>query len=253
MNLKSISVTILTKNSEKYLKEVLEALKSFDEVLIFDNGSKDSSLDIAQNYPNVTIHKGEFIGFGPTHNLASSLAKHDWVLSIDSDEVVSEVLVNEIALLDLNPDNTYAISRHNEFNGKWIQWCGWHPDFQTRLYHRKKASFSEHQVHEAVQSEKIVRLTHSLKHYSYANVADFLTKMQSYSDLFAKQNQGKKSSSPFKALTHGFFAFFKSYFLKKGFLGGYEGFLISSYNAHTAFYKYMKLYELNKSLDKQRG
>lgn len=250
MNLKSISVTILTKNSEKYLKEVLEALKSFDEVLIFDNGSEDSSLKMAQNYPNVTIHKGDFIGFGPTHNLASSLAKHDWILSIDSDEVVSEALVKEIAFLDLDPACSYAISRHNEFNGKWIKWCGWHPDFQTRLYHRKKAAFSEHQVHEAVQGGKIARLKHPLKHYSYANVADFLTKMQSYSELFAKQNRGKKSSSPLKALIHAFFAFFKSYFLKKGILGGYEGFLISSYNAHTAFYKYMKLYEVNRA-DKQ--
>ncbi len=84
-----------------------------------------------------------------------------------------------------------------------------------------------------------------LVHYSYESISDFLQKMQSYSTLFAKQNCGKKSSSPFKAITHGFFAFFKSYIIKRGILGGYEGFVISAYNGHTAFYKYLKLYEAN--------
>ena len=74
--------------------------------------------------------------------------------------------------------------------------------------------------------------------------------MQFYSDLFAQQNKGKKKSSVSKAILHGAGAFFKSYILKKGFLGGYEGFIISAYNGHTAFYKYMKLYELNKRLRK---
>src|SRR3546814_18652294 len=73
-----------------------------------------------------------------------------------------------------------------------------------------------------------------------SSLSDFLSKMQSYSELFAKQNQGKKSSSITKAILHGSFAFFKSYILKRGFMGGYEGFVISTYNANTAFYKYLK-------------
>jgi hypothetical protein len=70
--------------------------------------------------------------------------------------------------------------------------------------------------------------------------------MQTYSQLFAAQNQGKKSSSLPKAIFHGAFAFLKSYFLKKGFLAGKEGFIISAYNGHTAFYKYLKLLEANR-------
>ena len=85
-----------------------------------------------------------------------------------------------------------------------------------------------------------------LRHYSYDTHADFLAKMQSYSDLFARQNCGKRSSSPWKALWHGIGAFLRAYIVKLGFLGGYEGFVISVYNGNTAFYKYLKLYEANQ-------
>lgn len=245
-----ISVTILTKNSEKYLNEVLSALSLFDEVLIFDNGSTDGTLAIAAQFANVVIHQGIFQGFGPTHNLASSLAKYDWILSIDSDEIVTPELAAEIKQTVLSTACAYSFPRHNYFNGKFIKWCGWYPDRQVRLYNRTTTAFSEAQVHEAVKTAHLTKkqLNFPLKHYSYESITDFLTKMQSYSELFALQNQGKKSSSISKAILHGFFAFFKSYLLKRGFMGGYEGFVISTYNANTAFYKYLKLREVNKEM-----
>lgn len=224
---------------------MLKACEAFDEVVIFDNGSCDQTLEIAQQFLNVKIHEGVFKGFGPTHNEASQLASNDWILSIDSDEVLSNDLVQEIKSLNLDKRAVYAISRHNEYNGKWIKWCGWSPDYQVRLYHRKITAFSEAQVHESVivKGLNTVKLKHPLKHFSYEGIEDFLSKMQSYSSLFAAQNKSKQNSSPFKALIHSWFAFFKSYVLKRGFLGGYEGFLISMYQSHTAFYKYLKLYE----------
>ncbi len=224
---------------------MLKACEAFDEVLIFDNGSCDQTLEIARDFSNVTIYEGTFKGFGQTHNEASQLAANDWILSVDSDEVLTGPLVSEIKSLCLDRKSVYAIPRHNEYNGKWIKWCGWCPDYQVRLYHRKVTSFSEAKVHESVivNGLKTVKLKHPLKHYSYEGIEDFLSKMQSYSSLFAEQNKDKKKSSPLKALLHSWFAFFKSYFIKRGFLGGYEGFLISMYNSHTAFYKYLKLYE----------
>lgn len=242
-----ISVTILTKNSEKYLSQVLDNLHSFDEVLIYDNGSTDRTLEVAKDYPNARIIVGAFEGFGPTHNKASSYAKNDWILSIDSDEIVTQQMTENIFSTILEEDAVYSFPRHNYFNGKFIQWCGWYPDRQYRLYNRKKTRFTDAQVHEAVIVEGMrhVPLKGPLVHYSYDSIADFLNKMQSYSKLFVEQNKGKKSSSPLKALMHGIFAFIKSYFIKRGFIGGYEGFVISAYNAHTAFYKYLKLYEAN--------
>jgi glycosyltransferase involved in cell wall biosynthesis len=245
-----ISVTILTKNSEAYLKEVLQALDAFDEVLICDTGSHDNTFNICKQFSNVIIHELPFTGFGPTHNLASSLARNDWILSIDSDEIVTAELAHEIEELKLQLGFVYSFPRHNEYKGKWIKWCGWYPDRQVRIYNRKETSFTDAQVHESIQLGSLneVRLQSPLRHYSYSSVSDFLKKMQSYSDLFALQYQGKKSSSLLKAISHGFFAFFKSYFLKKGFLGGQEGFEISFYNANTAFYKYLKLAEANQRL-----
>lgn len=247
-----ISVTVLTKNSAKHLEEVLSALRSFDEVLIFDNGSSDESLQIAAQFKNVRIEKGTFDGFGPTHNKASRLAKHDWIFSVDSDEVPTAALVEEIVSRDLDARCVYSIPRHNEFNGKWIRWCGWSPDRVIRIYNKTATKFTDAMVHEGVQCEgmEVVELKEPLRHYSYDTIADFLTKMQSYSTLFAKQHAGKRSSSPLKAVGHAFYTFWKCYLFKRGFMGGYEGFLISAYNAHTAFYKYLKLYEANQRLKK---
>lgn len=245
-----ISVTILTKNSSRYLQEVLLALKSFEEVLIFDNGSTDNTLEIARRFSNVKIIEGKFEGFGPTHNKASSMAKNDWILSIDSDEVVTDEMAQEIALTNLKVDCVYSFPRNNFYNGKWIKWCGWYPDRQLRLYNRKRTSFTDAQVHEAIIHEGLehIALKSPMIHYSYDSIAEFLNKMQSYSNLFAIQYAGKRKSSPSKAILHGIFAFLKSYLLKKGFLGGYEGFVISAYNGHCAYYKYLKLFEANKKV-----
>ncbi len=243
-----ISVTILTKNSEKYLQEVLSALHEFDEIVVYDTGSKDNSIEIAKKFPNVTIFQRPFIGFGPTHNAATAVARNNWILSIDSDEVVTPEMSQEIAKTVLDEECVYSFPRNNFYNGKWIRWCGWYPDRQMRLYNRTRTRFTDAQVHEAIIAThlKKVPLEAPFIHYSYATLSDFLSKMQSYSTLFAIQNVGEKKSSPLKAVAHGFFAFFKSYVLKRGFLGGYEGFVISTYNGHTAFYKYLKLYEANQ-------
>lgn len=244
----NISVTILTKNSQKYLHEVLAALKNFDEVLLYDNGSTDDTFKIAAAFPNVKVAKGTFEGFGPTHNKASALAKWDWILSIDSDEVVTPELAADIASATLDPRVVYSFPRDNYFNGTFIKWCGWHPDRQFRLYNRTMTRFSDAQVHEAIVTEgmQVVELKGALRHYSYDSHSDFLAKMQSYSDLFARQYRGKRDSSPWKALGHGLGAFLRAYFIKLGFLGGYEGFVIAVYNGNTAFYKYLKLYEANQ-------
>ncbi len=249
-----LSVTILTKNSQKYLLEVLSALKIFDEVLICDTGSQDHTLEIARHFSNTTIHERPFIGFGPTHNVASHLAKHDWILSIDSDEIMTISLTQEIQKLQLTRGHVYSFPRHNEYRNKWIQWCGWYPDRQIRLYNRLDTRFTEAKVHEGVDRHQLkeIQLKSPLRHYSYEQVADFLHKMQTYSSLFAEQYQGKKHSSLSKSIAHGCYAFFKSYILKRGFLGGQEGFEISFYNANTAFYKYLKLAEANRLAAEKR-
>ncbi len=238
-----ISATVLTKNSERYLEKVLRALERLDEVVIFDTGSTDRTKEIASSFPYVSWHSGVFTGFGPTHNHASSLAKNDWILSLDSDEIMTEELAQEIFSLTLDEKSVYSFWRKNFYRGKHIYGCGWCPDRVFRLYNRKTTRFSDDLVHEKVLTHGLqqVELRAPVLHYPFDSVSGFIKKIDVYSNLFAQQEK-RKGSIP-KAFFHALWAFLKSYIIKKGFLLGSEGFEISWYNMNCAFYKYAKLAE----------
>ena len=243
-----ITVCILAKNSECTLAATLTSLIRFPEILLLDTGSTDQTIAIARNFPNVRVHETLFTGFGNLRNQAAALASNDWILAIDSDEVVSPLLSDEILSLSLDSTCVYEINFHNYYNGKRIIGCGWHPESHVRLYHRKSTQFSQSALHEGIltQQVRVVPLQHPIIHTPYRSVSDFLAKMQHYSDLFAQEHCGKRRSSFAKAMVHSFAAFFRSYFLQYGFLCGREGFIISWYNANVAFYKYLKLSEANR-------
>lgn len=243
-----ISAIVLTKNSAETLKETLNSLSGLDDVIVLDTGSDDSTIEIAKSFSNVTVHRHSFSGFGNLRNLASSYAKHSWILSLDSDEVLSKEAFEEIKSKKLESNKVYSFPFDNFFNNKHIKWCGWYPDRHVRLFNRNCTGFSSDFVHERVLDDSLTeeKLVFPIHHYSYGCISDFLTKMQKYSTLFAQQNKYKKRSSIGKAIFHAQFAFFKSYILKRGILGGREGLIISIYNAQTAYYKYLKLWEANQ-------
>lgn len=248
MTLNRISVCILAKNAEATLKKTLDSVRSFPEVLLFDTGSTDATLSIAKSYPNVTIHETPFLGFGALRNKIADMAANDWILALDSDEVLSDELLKEIGNLVLSPEFAYTISRHNFFNGKRIKGCGWNPDRVGRIYHRKTTQFSASEVHESLQTQNVIRLKSPILHTPYRSTADFLSKMQHYSSLYAEQHKGQKKSSFGKAFFHATACFLKSYLLKRGVFDGKEGFIISLHNANTTFYKYLKLIEANRQI-----
>ena len=99
--IENISAVIITKNSSDTIKLTLESLKSFKEIIIFDSGSIDDTIEIVSNYPNVSVFQGEFIGFGATKNHAINLATNNWIFSIDSDESLSNELSLHLADIDL--------------------------------------------------------------------------------------------------------------------------------------------------------
>jgi len=243
-----ISVLILANNSDKTIRKTLESVKDFKEVIVVDTGSKDMTKEIVRSFPNTRLYEHPFSGFGAMRNLATTYVTSEWVLSLDSDEVLMESTAKELLSQELDPQKVYSFPFHNYFNEKFIKWCGWYPDRHIRLYPKGRANLSSDFVHERVlyQGLEEVKLTAPIEHYSYRGISDFLDKMQRYSTLFAEQNRYKQPSSPLKAILHGCFAFFKSYILKKGFLGGSEGFIIALYNSQTAYYKYLKLWEANR-------
>jgi glycosyltransferase involved in cell wall biosynthesis len=243
-----ISVVILTRNNEDTIKRTLSSVMSFNEIIIIDTGSCDSTIDIARSFDNTKIIKSKFTTFGSIRNKGASIASNNWILAIDSDEELSQDLAYEINKIHLDDKCVYSLPFINIYNKKHIKWCGWHPERHVRLYNKNTTSFSNDHVHEKIVTSKlkIINLQKHVYHYSYRNISDFLNKMEIYSSHFAKQYQHKKKSSFIKAILHGSFAFFKSYIIKRGILGGSEGFIISLYNANTAFYKYLKLSEANK-------
>ena len=241
-----ISICILTKNSGETLRAALDSARGFSEIILLDTGSTDETLSIGREYPNVKIAQTTFKGFGPLRNEAAELAQNDWILALDSDEILSPPLQREIQTLSLDPSFAYSFPRANFYGGKRIRGCGWSPDRVARLYHRGRIRYSDAAVHESLETTRLIHLKGHLLHTPYRKTADFLAKMEHYSTLFAEQNRGKRKSSFGKAMAHALFAFFRSYLLKRGLFDGKEGFIISLYNANTAFYKYLKLAEANR-------
>ncbi|MDD2266015.1 glycosyltransferase family 2 protein [Sulfuricurvum sp.] len=249
-----VSVVIIVKNGAATLSSCLESLKAFDDVVVYNNGSTDNTAEIASAYPNVRLIEGEFIGFGPTKNAAAEYAVHDWILSLDADEVMDEAIVAEIMSLALESKTVYTLLRKNFYKTTEIRHC-WGADEIVRIYHRKTTRYSDKHVHEHILSEGLGRSTlhNSFSHYPYQSISEFVIKADRYSTLFATDNVGKKSSSPTKAFFNGLYSFFRTYILKRGFLDGYAGLIIAFSHMATNFYKYIKLYELNLEQKRQRG
>ena len=128
MDLSKITVCILVKNAQSTLQECLQSLCEFGEIVLLDNDSTDDTLKIAQEfnatYKNLRIERSKFIGFGALKNLAVSFAKNEWILSIDSDEVLENEALNEIKALNLSENCIVALPRKNLYAGEWIKACG---------------------------------------------------------------------------------------------------------------------------------
>ncbi len=248
----NISVVIIVKNAQDTILSVLKSLEMFSDVILYENGSNDDTVKIAQEFTNVNLIKGSFVGFGPTKSLASTFAKNDWILSLDADEVLSSELVNSIKNLNLENNTVYSIKRGNYYKSQKIKYCGWGEERIPRIYNKKVTNYNDSLVHEKIVTKdlNIVVINGELQHYPYSCISQFVQKADSYSTIFARDNAGKKSSSPAKAFFNGMYSFFRTYFLKKGFLDGYVGLIIAYSHMVTNFYKYIKLYEANKELEK---
>ncbi|ECP7275632.1 glycosyltransferase [Campylobacter jejuni] len=256
MNLKQISVIIIVKNAEQTLLKCLNSLKDFGEIILLNNESSDNTLKIAnefkKDFANLHIYHSAFIGFGALKNLALSYAKNEWILNIDADEVLENECISELKNLELKKEDIIALSRKNLYKGEWIKACGWWPDYVLRIFNKNFTHFNDNLVHESLvllSNAKKNHLKNGLRHYAFRDISHLIDKMQHYSSLWAKQNMHKKSGI-LKANLRAFWTFFKNYFLKNGFLYGYKGFMISICSALGVFFKYMKLYELQKQKPK---
>ena len=239
MLIKHISIVIMAKNAEETIEECLQSLIRFREVILYLNDSVDKTKELATHYTNVKIFEGEFIGFGPTKNKAASFAKNDWILSLDSDEILNNVLINEILQQNYNHENVvFILKRDNYFLGaNTIS-----KDYIARIYNSKHTELNQNTVHEKVmisKSTQVKKLKHSFRHLNITDINQTLTKMIKYTDLAA---ENKKICFFPIVIAKAVFAFIQSYFLRLYFLDGWRGFTISITNANSRFYKYLKQY-----------
>ncbi|MDG1462933.1 MAG: glycosyltransferase family 2 protein [Gammaproteobacteria bacterium] len=244
MSLNAISAVIIAHNSEATLSACLRSLERLPEVVIYENGSNDRTVEIARKFSNVRLEQGEFIGFGPTKNLAAKFSCNDWVLSLDSDEEVSSELIDELAALDLgDPKNLYKILRQNFFMGEHVKHSGWGNDWLPRLYNRKSHSYNEALVHENIiplHDANIQKLRGPLRHRAVSEISQFLVKIDRYTEL--RMQEGSKGYGPLVSLLKANWAFFRSFILQLGILDGWRGVVIAWGDACGVFYRCMKCY-----------
>ena len=229
-----LSVVIITKNEEKYIEDAITSALFADEVLILDSGSTDNTCNIAEKL-GVKVFQQEWLGFGKQKNRAIELSLNDWVFVLDSDERITLELKNEILKTLENPKvDAYNIARLNNFFGKDIKTCGLYPDYTIRLFNKKAGKFNEVDVHESVQIKNTSSLKNHMIHLAYDSIEEFIQKQNRYSSL----NHKKKNIV--KAIINPYWTFFKLFILKKGFMDGWHGFVISKLYAQYTFWKYIK-------------
>jgi glycosyltransferase involved in cell wall biosynthesis len=244
-----LSVIIITKNEESHIAKCLESVKWTDEIIVLDSDSTDNTVAICRQF-TANVFDVDWQGFGVQKQRALNKVTGDWVLSIDADETVTSELRTEIENAMLSTKyNGYQIPFLSNFCGKQIRYGGWYPDYHLRLFRRAESEFSNAVVHERVNVKgEIGFLKSPILHDSYTDLAEVLRKMDSYSTLGAKLLYEKSiKSSLSKAILKGLWTFVRAYVLRRGFLDGSHGLMLAIYSSETTFYKYLKLWELQKN------
>ncbi len=243
-----VSVTIITLNERENIAECLASVAWADEVIVSDSGSTDGTIEICREH-GARVFTDEWLGFGAQKNLCASRAENPWVLNLDADERVTPELAEEIRRVLSNPVNAgYTVPRKNHFGGRWIRHCGWYPDRNLRLYKTDAGGFSDSRVHESVSVDGPVGdLQNPIIHYTYKDVSDYLARMQRYStlsaaDMHARGRRTRATDIPLRPA----FTFFKMYVLRRGFLEGGMGLVLSALYASYTAAKYAKLWEMGR-------
>jgi len=260
----SLSVIIITLNEAAHIADCLASVAFADECIVVDSGSTDETREIARRLGARVVQTEDWPGFGPQKNRALDLAGCDWVLSIDADERVTPELQAEI--LDIlqrsataadgpheardavNRFTAYRIARLSNFGGRWIRHSGWWPDHVLRLFRRGTARFKDVAVHESVVTDQPVgTLQNHFLHYPYANLEQFIAKINHYSSEAAAMMHARgKRTTVLGAWGHSAWTFIRLYVLRRGFLDGKEGFILAVMAASGSFFRYTKLLFLNK-------
>ena len=241
-----ISVFIITYNEEKIIEKCLEKLFFADEIVVVDSGSSDKTVSICEKF-NAKIIYNKFENFGIQKQFALNQTKNNWVLSLDADEVLSDVLINEIKILNLDKDfQGYKIPRTHVFLDKIFKFGSENKKPILRFFNKKHGYFQENKVHETIiVNGKIGILKNEMLHFTVSDIATAIRKNINYAILsgeFAFE-KGKKTSI-LKTIIKIPYEFIRVYFIQLNFLNGFQGFVWSVFSSFGSFLKFAKLLEI---------
>lgn len=237
-----LSVIIIAKNEARNIRACLESVVWADEIIVVDSGSTDDTVAICKEF-GAQVYVHDWPGFGAQKNRALGYASKDWVLSLDADECVTPESRQEIEkIMRETKFAGYAIPRLSSFCGRYMRHSGWYPDYVIRLFLRGKAGFSNDLVHERIVVEgEVGKLSHCLLHEPFHNLEQLLAKVNQYSTAGAEMLHKKgRDASLTQAVVHALWAFFRTYFIRAGFLDGREGFMLAVSAAEGTYYRYAK-------------
>jgi glycosyltransferase involved in cell wall biosynthesis len=245
-----VSVTIITLNEGANIDACLATVAWADDVLVVDSHSTDDTVERAKSRGARVIVRDWPGSYAAQKNFAAAESRHDWILSVDADERVTPSLAEEIRSVVASGADVagYRGPRVTWHLGRWIRTTDWYPDYQLRLYDRRRATWPPRLVHESVHADgPIAYLKSDLQHYAYRDIAHHHEVMNRYTTLAAQQmhEQGRRAGF-FDVVVHPPAAFFRNYVLKRGFVDGMPGFIISVMNAQYVFLKFAKLWELQR-------
>lgn len=249
-----ISVIVITKNEENWIKNCLESVKWAEEIIIVDKGSTDKTIEIAKKYTQKIITFTEE-DYAKTRNKGAEIAKGDWLLYVDSDERVLKGLMEEVKnLVNAGRHSAYAIPRTNIILGQRVNYGPFWPDFVIRLLRKKDFEGWQGKIHEQPKFiGKLGYTTNSLLHMTHRDVDQITKKSLEWSNIDA---QLRLASNHPKMTGIRFFRIFltelfNQMILRKGIFGGTVGVVDSFLQTFSLFITYVRLWQLqmDKPLD----
>ena len=244
-----VSAVLITRDAERLLAPVLAALEWCEEIIVVDSGSRDQTIAIASS-AGAKVLPHDFEGYGPQKAWAVTQAKHDWVLVVDADEVVTPELRREIEQRlerDAGAYAGYEIPISLVFLGRLMRHGGEYKMPHLRLYDRRRGNYNQNRVHERVVLEGAVGvLREHILHDSYGSIAAYFDKFNEYTTAGARDLHGRgKTASAVTVALRFPTTFFRQYLLRGHILNGYPGLVWSLFSAMYPVVKYAKLRELN--------
>lgn len=255
-----ITAIIIAHQAEATITACVKALGFCDRIIVGEHASPDKTAALARE-AGASVVSVTWEGFARTKNKLIDLVADGWILSVDSDEVVTPELAREIQGRVEKAGNrpgepvAYWISRRNYFLGREIRHCGWRPDWQLRLFRAGRGRFEERPVHEALKVEgDTSRLQQVMDHYSYPSLAAYLSRLNRYTSLAAaERHQRSKRFSGLRLLCDPLWTFIKMYGIKAGWRDGFPGLALCLLSSLNTFVKYAKLWEMEIRKENPEG